>query len=127
MPITYRIDKKAGTIYVEATGEITVEDLIENEKKIVSDTDLSKGFNTYADFSKARPALSVNIDKIKMSKEFVKSIQDLRGKCKWAIFAPNKYSYLYSFMYAILSRNLIIETKVFRDDVKAKEWLKIKR
>jgi hypothetical protein len=127
MPVTYRIDKMAGTIYVEAIGEITVEDLIENEKKIVSDTDLSKGFNTYADFSKASPALSVNIDKIKMSREFVKSIQDLRGKCKWAIFAPKKYSYLYSFMYTILSKDLIIETKVFRDDDKAREWMKIRK
>jgi hypothetical protein len=126
MPITYRIDKKAGTIYVEAIGEITVEDLIENEKKIVRDTDLSKGFNTYADFSNASPALTVNIDKIKMSKEFVESIQNLRGKCKWAIFAPEKYSYIYSLMYETLSRDLIIETKVFRDDEKAKEWLKIK-
>jgi hypothetical protein len=75
MPVTYRIDKEQGIIYVNATGEITVEDLIETEKNIVSDTDLSKGFNTYADFSNARPALNVNIDKIKMSKEFVESIQ----------------------------------------------------
>ncbi|TNF55884.1 hypothetical protein EP227_01635 [bacterium] len=125
MSVTYRIDKDEGTVYVEATGEITVEDLIETEKKIVHDKDLSKGFNTYADFSNARPSLNVNIDKIKMSKEFVESVQDLRGKCKWAIFAPEKYSYLYSLMYATLSRDLIIETRVFRDDVKAKEWLKI--
>ncbi|UCF87708.1 MAG: STAS/SEC14 domain-containing protein [Nitrospiraceae bacterium] len=125
MSVTYRIDKEEGTVYVEATGEITVEDLIETEKKIVHDKDLSKGFNTYADFSNARPSLNVNIDKIKISKEFVESVQDLRGKCKWAIFAPEKYSYLYSLMYATLSRDLIIETRVFRDDVKAKEWLKI--
>lgn len=125
MSVTYSIDKDEGTVYIEATGEITVEDLIKTEKKIVSDKDLSKGFNTYADFSKARPPLTVNINKIKMSKEFVESIQALRGKCKWAIFAPEKYSYLYSLMYATLSRDLIIETRVFRDDLKAKEWLKI--
>jgi hypothetical protein len=120
-----RIDKKLKTVFVKFTGETSIEDLIEQEKMIIKDSDFEKGFNTYADFSEATPSHTVNFDKVKMSKDFVESIQDIRGKCKWAIYAPYAYAYAFSKMFAMLARNLTIETKVFRKEGKAKEWLGI--
>ena len=93
MTINYRIDKGNRVVYVEAFGELSVEDLIENEKLIIDDPYLEKGYDTYADFSKAKPSHTVNLDKVKHSKDFVKSIQDHRGECKWAIYAPDDYTY----------------------------------
>jgi len=121
----YRIDKKIKTVFVKFTGETSIEDLIEQEKMIIKDSDFEKGFNTYADFSEATPSHTVNFDKVKMSKDFVESIQDVRGRCKWAIYAPYVYAYAFAKMFAILARNLTIETKVFREEEKAKEWLGI--
>ena len=124
-PISYRIDRKMKTVFVKVAGEISVEDLIAQEEIVIEDSDFEKGFNTYADFSEAKPAPTVTFDKVKMSKDFVASIQDMRGRCKWAIYAPHDYSYAFSKMFELLSRDLIIETKVFREEEKAKEWLGI--
>jgi hypothetical protein len=111
MPTTHWIDKKLKTVFVKATGEISIEDLIEQEKKINHDPDFEKGFNTYADFSKAKPSADIHFDKIIISVDFVKSIQEVRGKCKWAIFAPLEHAYTVSNMFAVLSEGLDIETK----------------
>ncbi len=124
-PISYRIDRIMKTVFVKVTGQISIEDLIEQEKKIIKDSGFEKGFNTYADFSEAKPSHNVTFDKVKMSKEFVESIQDMRGKCKWAIYAPYDYPYAFAKMFAVLSRDLIIETRVFREEEKAKAWLGI--
>jgi len=124
-PINYRIDRKMKTVFVKATGEISIEDLIDQEKMIIKDSNFEIGFNNYVDFSEAKPSHTVNFDKVKMSKDFVESIQDIRGRCKWAIYAPYTYAYAFSKMFAILARNLTIETKVFREEEKAKKWLGI--
>ena len=123
MPVTYTIDSNDRTVYVEAYGEIAVEDLIENEKRIIRDPKLEEGYNTYADFSDAKPSHTVDIEKIRMSKEFVESIQEKRGQCKWAIYAPDDTAYAFSSMFSILSAELRIDTKVFREERKALEWL----
>ena len=124
-PLSYRIDQKLKTVFVKATGELSVEDLIEQEKMIINDSDFKKGINTYVDFSEAIPSDTVNFDKVKMSKDFVASIQDITGTCKWAIYAPYDYSYAFSKMFATMFRDLLVETRVFREEKKAKEWLGI--
>ena len=78
MSIIHHIDKKTKTVYVTAKGDLAIEDLIEQEKKIIRNLDFEKGYNTYADFSQVRPSIDVDIEKIKMSVDFVKSIQKLR-------------------------------------------------
>ena len=121
--VKYKIDKNLKTVFVKFTGETSIEDLIEQEKIILNDSDFEKGFNTYADFSEATPSHTVNFDKVKMSKEFVESIQHMRGKCKWVIYAPYVFAYAFAKMFAIMSRDLTIDTKVFKEEAKAKEWL----
>ena len=124
-PINYRINRIMNTVFVKVTGEISVEDLIAQEQIIIGDSDFEKGLNTYADFSEAKPSHTVTFDKVRMSADFVASIQDMRGRCKWAIYAPDDYPYAFSKMFERLSRDLLIETKVFREEEKAKEWLGI--
>jgi hypothetical protein len=38
-PLSYRIDQKLKTVFVKATGELSVENLIEQEKMIINDSD----------------------------------------------------------------------------------------
>ena len=125
MSLKHYIDKKEKTVYIIAKGEISLEDLIEQEKKVIKDKDFEKGFDAFIDFSKAQPSYTVNFDKIKMSVDFVESIQELRGKCKWAIFAPYGFAYILSKLYTQISKErLHIKTKVFKDEAEAKRWLK---
>lgn len=125
MSLKHYIDKKAKTVYVIAKGDISLEDLIAQEKKFIKDVDFEKGFDTFIDFSEAKPSYTVNLSKIKMSIDFVESIQGSRGECKWAIFAPYGFAYSLSKLYTQFSKErLHIKLKVFKDEAEAKKWLK---
>ncbi len=125
MAITSRIDKETKTVYVTADGNIEIEELIDNERKIIKDLEFEKGYDKYIDFSGAKPAPNADFDKIKMIAEFIESTQYARGKCKWSIYAPGKDAYIYSDLFAELTDHLELETKVFRDEKEAKNWLGI--
>jgi hypothetical protein len=123
MKLTYNIDKKSKTVFVKAKGEISVNDLIENEKNIINDPNFERGFNTLVDFTKAKPAEDVHFKTITMGRDFVESIQEVRGKCKWAFIAPNATAYGAIRMFIALSDSLSIESVVFRTEDEAKKWL----
>lgn len=123
MRITNRIDKDLHTVFVEVAGEVSVEDLMCNKMKIIDDPDYRKNFNMLLDLSKATPAPSVNLDKVKMSKKFAELVQFVSGDCRWAVCAPGDDAYAFSSMYAALSSDLKITTGVFRNIDEAREWL----
>ncbi len=123
MKLTYNIDKKSKTVFVKAKGEITVNDLIENEKKIINDPHCERGLNTLLDFTNAMPADDVNFNSITTGRDFVESIQEVRGKCKWAFVAPDDRAYGACRMFKALSDGLSIESEVFRTKDEAKKWL----
>ena len=125
MEITYKIDKEKGTIFMKAQGDISIEDLIAFEKNLLKDPLFEAGLNSFVDFSKAQSTHDVDIEKIKMSLEYIESIQDKRGRCKWAIYAPYDYLYTFWLIFEGLSDKLNIEAKVFKDKEEAKTWLGI--
>ena len=125
MSVTHYIDKKAKIVHVIAKGKISIEDLINQERKVIQDTDFEKGINAFIDFSEAQPSETVDLDRIKMGVDFFESIQEIRGKCKWAIFAPYEFAYSLSKFYSRFSKErLPIKTKVFKNEAEAKRWLK---
>lgn len=125
MAIKHYIDKKDKTVYVFAEGELSIEDLIAQEKKVIKDKDFEKGYDTFADFSKVKPSPNVNVDKIKMSVDFVESLHESRGKYKLALFAPYEFAYSLCKLYAQFSENILhVNTKVFKEEAEAKRWLK---
>jgi len=117
------VDKVNHTVFVDAIGEILIEDLIANKLKILGHPDFGRNYNMLLDLFKAKPHHSVDLDKVNMSKEFVESIQDKSGNCKWAVYAPDDSSYAFANMFEVLSKGLSIETKVFRDMKETREWL----
>ena len=121
--ITHHIDLESRTIFVRAMGEISVYDLIEYEKKVMQDPHFERGLNTLADFTDAKPSYNVNFGTVTYSRDFVKSIQKVRGKCKWAFIAPSDITYGICRMFSFLSAGLDIETGVFRTEDDARKWL----
>ncbi|MEE9523532.1 MAG: hypothetical protein V3V59_02150 [Thermodesulfovibrionales bacterium] len=126
MEITHHINKDSKTIFVKAVGEISVDDLIEYEKKLMKDSDFESGLNTLADFTYVVPSASINYNAVSHSRDFVKSIQDKRGKCKWAFIAPHDPAYGICRLFSMLSAGLKIDTVVFKTEDEAKKWLNIK-
>lgn len=125
MKITHRIDRESCTIFVDVRGEVLVEDLIDHQKRLIEDPDFVSGFDVLTDFTHARPADCVNYKKVNLSRNFVESIQTIRGKSKWAFIAPSDVTYGICRMFQMVSEDLIIDTGVFRTEVDAKKWLRI--
>lgn len=125
MSTTHRVDKKIKTIFVIAEGSIGLEELLDNEKKILQDPEFEKGYNKYIDFSGAKPAPNADFDQIVVAAEFIAATRNLRGKCKWSIYAPGEDAYNYSLLFARLTKELELDTKIFKNEQEAKEWLGI--
>jgi len=123
MKISYNVDKDLKAIFVKAEGTISVNDLIEIEKEIINNQHFESGLNSLVDFTRAKPADNVNFHSIMKSREFVASIQHIRGPCKWAFIAPNDPAYGLCKMFSAMSDGLSIESKVFRTTDEAKKWL----
>ena len=125
MPFRNRIDKDLGVAFVLAYGEISVEDLMDNELMVLQHSDYRKNFNMFLDLSRAQPHHTVDLGKVKMSKEFVESIQEKTGNCRWAVFAPDDSTYAFANMFEVISTDLTVKTRVFRIENDAKGWLGI--
>ena len=123
MPFENRFDKKWGTVFVSVRGEITVEDLMRNEAEVLNHPDYRRNYNMLLDLADATAHHSVDLGKVEMSKDFVASIQDAAGRCRWAVHAPDDYTYAFASMFAIISGDLSVETRVFRDRSEALAWL----
>jgi hypothetical protein len=123
MMITHHTDKASKTVFVTAVGDISVPALIEHEKKVVADPEFQTGFNTLADFTHARPATGTGYDAVALARDFLKSIQDLRGRCKWAFIAPGDIAYGVCRMFVTMAEGLSVESAVFRTEAEARSWL----
>ena len=123
MQFENKIDQDLGTVFVAARGKITVDDLMRNETDILKHPDYRKGYNMLLDLAGASPHHSVDIEKVEASKDFVRSVEEAVGKCKWAVHAPDDYTYAFASMFEILSGGLSVETRVFRDKSEALAWL----
>lgn len=125
MSTSYRIDKKTHTIFIKLCGHITFDELVEIGKMILEDPNIEKGYNRYVDFSEAKPGPNSSWEKIKNLKKFVETTQNMRGRCSWSIYAPGEDAYNFSMLFARLTKELGLETRVFRKEQDAKEWLGI--
>ena len=123
MTFKNRFDKDNGIVFVRVLGEITIEDLMQNEMKILQHPDYRASFNMFLDMSLAKPHPSVDLGKVIISKEFVASLQEDIGNCKWAVYAPDDTPYAFSQMFEVISSGLTVETKVFRESKDAMRWL----
>jgi len=123
MENTYFIDDNLKIIFENYYDQVSMKDIIDLIKNIISDTSFDKGFNVYADFSNAMPDFSLDINSMKESIDFFRSIEDLFNNCKWAIFAPQDYVYTFSLIFTKVFNSKKIIVKVFKDEHDAKKWL----
>ncbi len=125
MNATYLIDKNLKTVFLTIAGEVELFDIISPVKKMLEDPMYKPGLNNFTDLSDARPSITVNIKTIKESVNFLKSVETLIGKCKWAVFTPEDYTYTIALIFGKLFQSDAIDMQVFKDRDKAHKWLEI--
>jgi hypothetical protein len=121
MKFSYIIDKEKNLIYLKCKGKMSVGELVEPTNNIISDPLFKKGMNTIADLTEAR--IDTGYNEVKLFREYVKTIQDIRGPCKWAVITQKDLVYGIVRMFMAISEELIIKTQVFKNFEEAIKWV----
>lgn len=123
--MSFQIEEEQNIIVSCYEGRIGIEDLINQTAAILAAPEFKKSMNCLVDLTLAEPDMDIDFEKVNQYKEFIESIQETWGLCKWAIVAPDDLVFGLSRMYEMLSKNLSIQTRVFRSEQEAREWLGI--
>lgn len=121
MKFAYCIDPTQNLIHLRCIGRITLAELMAHVNSVNTDPQFRKGMNTLADFSQA--FLDWRFEEAQQFCDYVTTIQEARGKCKWAVVAPTDVNFGVIRMFATLSDELSIETSVFRTLEEVLDWL----
>ena len=123
MKTRFAIDKNRNRIYTTVAGEISTEELIEHIGRVHGHPDFRKGMDTLADFSEAVASHTINLNKVIGTKEYTNTIEEVRGDCKWDIYAFEENMYAFIQMFATLMKGMQIKVHVFKTKKEAEEWL----
>jgi hypothetical protein len=121
MKYWYEIDKDNNLIYLKCKGKIKVEDMEEPVSDILSNVLFEKGMNTVADLTDAK-AIYDKAD-ITLFREYLESIQDIRGPCKWAVITPKDKLYEFVKLLGLISEDLKIDIAPFKNYKDAAKWI----
>jgi hypothetical protein len=121
MKYWYVIDKDNNLIYLKCRGKIKAEDFEKPTTDILSNVLFEKGMNTIVDLTEAK--VFCEGKDITLFREFMESIQDIRGSCKWAIIAPKVKTYEFVELLSLISDELNIDIEPFRDYKNAVKWI----
>jgi len=121
MKYWYVIDKDNNLIYLKCKGKIKCGDLENPTNDILSNVLFEKGMNTVADLTEAKAVF--DREDITLFREFLESIQNIRGSCKWAVIAPKVKTYEFVELLSSISDELNIDIEPFRDYKNAVKWI----
>lgn len=123
MKTHFIIDRANNRIHTTVAGEISTEELIEHIGRVHNHPDFRKGMDTLADFSSAKASHTIDLKKIMETKEYTASIEEVRGRCKWAIYANEENMYAFIRMFSFLTKGMQISVAVFKSREEAEDWL----
>ena len=121
MPITHRIDREAGIIFVERSGTIESQDEDEALRRRLSDPDYRPGLGMLVDCTGMDPADSTEVICYLADQT---AHMAARLRCgPLAILVKTDVQYGMARMYQLMTDHLHRDTLVFRDREQALAWL----
>ena len=123
MPISINYDPDQNALFPDATGEMSLEDIMRYYSEI-EQMDFKPQYSVLADYSKA--SLDLNFDDVTKIALRRHSISQRVNPIKIAIVSKSDLAFGLGRMYQCLIDNENIEVNVFRDRGKAEQWLGIK-
>lgn len=119
---TYEFFTKEGYIRVTGVGSLRLED-VQEHMRIIHDHPLFRsGLDSLIDLTDA--TMEGDYEMARQLHSFVRSIQDVRGDCRWAFVVPWDLNFGLARMFATLADDLRIQMKAFRNIQEAEKWLK---
>ena len=121
MEFEYKIDADSNLVIAKATGEFSLEDLIIHMNEVNADPTFKKGMNSIADLSEV--TFKINMQTMSRLLDYVRTMEKVRGACKWAVVTPRDLFFGLVRMFSFMSRDTAIETQAFRTLEEAMEWI----
>ena len=122
MPLKYKIVPDLKFVYIKASGEITVDEIMMAGAKIFTDREWVNGFHILCDYRETTALNLTSGDIRKIIKQDINN-SPLFDKSKFAVVADKDLIFGLSRMWEILSENNPIQTMVFRDISDAHRWV----
>ena len=124
MPCTYKFDKENQLAYIITEGEVTTNDFISRNEKMLNDPLWSKSWLIISDFTNANLSNIHENDMVKIFLELLKHREKLIGM-PIAYVAPKDCEFGLLRMWEKLeAEKLFSEVRVFRTKTEAITWLK---
>ena len=123
MPIRYRIDVEAGLVFVRGEGEIVLPDLEAYSAGVVRDPLYRAGMHELVDFRGVSPR-GLTTQDLEKFRDVNRSLADRLAPARLALLVDTEVGYGLGRMFAALSEDSKIETRVFRDEDDALAWVR---
>jgi len=123
MPITIHVDREAGFVRIEASGQLTLQDLLDMVDPMLRDPRFEPGMPQLVDLG-AVEHTDLRADEMRTLVETYEKQTERVGASRVAVFAPRPLLFGVSRMYESLAERLPGERRVFDDLDEAQAWLR---
>lgn len=117
----YAFDRENGLIRLKVRGSVTLAEIVTHTERVNRDPRFRPGLNTLVDVSDA--IIGGGYTDARRFSAYVRSIEELRGACKWAVVAPGDLNSGLARMAGALLDGLQIQMCAFRGADEALAWL----
>ena len=102
--ISYLVDEPRGLVRVRVTGDVSLEDLMDFNRRIIDDPRFVRGMGSLVDLTGA--SLEIGSETVWRFRDFLQSIQEHLGPCRWAVVAPGDLHFGFVRMFQLISEDL---------------------
>jgi hypothetical protein len=118
---TYTIYPDRNLVDVVGRGAITVGDIVAHIGNVLADPQFTQGMDALIDLVDAN--IDGGLHEAEQLAAFIRSVQNKRGRCKWAIVAPGYYNFGITKLFAVLCDPLHVSSMPFVSRAEALAWL----
>jgi hypothetical protein len=122
MPISHRYDPELRTLFVELTGEVTANELVDAARKLSSDESVPPGHNELVDLSGIAQT-DVTGATLRHVASLYASTDRRPEESRVAIYAPGDLYFGLSRMYGAFRDPSPVQIQIFRELAEARAWL----
>ncbi len=121
MPITHRIDRTSGIVYVDVRGSPTTAEMRGAINRVVTDPEGVPGYGILSDHRGIDTPATTN--QVQALLTHLTGLKSSFGSIRWAIVVKKPASFGMMRMLAVLAEQVPAQIEVFRDVEAAKKWL----
>ena len=122
MPISYRIEKNEGLLYLTVHGPIDPQQIIANSDKMLADPDYAPGMNMFVD-AREMDISGANSGDLELIAADSLSKRELFAPSRCAVVVASDAAFGIVRMYEVYSEDHPLTVRAFRNENEAREWL----